>query len=80
MKPTIEQIEKIIADKENEQRRVNLCLSEKICPECGGSLTKTIKYTTFLFLFNGDTFEIKSCNTCNFTHKREIYPQYGYYY
>lgn len=43
MKPTLEYLQKIDDERNNESKRVELALKNRICPECGGLLKVRIK-------------------------------------
>lgn len=72
MGPTLEQLKKIIKDREDEQYRRRLCLKENLCPECGSLLIEKEKTEFLLYIIPFSNFSIKSCISCNFSHKEEF--------
>ena len=70
-KPTLEEIEEINENNKKEKKRFELCLENKICPNCGNNLKKEIECSDDS-MWDIDIDVNYSCNSCNFKHTEYV--------
>lgn len=63
MKPTLEDLKKIIEDQNKERERISMAIHLKICPECGADLIDiSIPYKEGWWIFkSNETRIVRKC-------------------